>query len=312
LNNFAALEEISGNDPIKRYLKRLLEKDEIPGSLLFAGCPSAQKELFAESFARLALKHPFATPHPDFYMFRPEGKLALHSIEAMRQLKEEASLSPFSAERKVFLIFEAERMLPASANALLKIFEEPPPHSIIILVSSFSEKLLPTIFSRCHTLYFKGEEKAELKLNPLLTDFLMARKQLSYSVLVKLAKEMAEKIEEESAILEEKSPIELTAYQEQLFEKQREGKSAICQITRVELLFEQILSWFRDMLLLQFNAPKELLILSEQSHELAQACQRGEFLPLEKVQQAINEAKLALERSTPLHHVLENLFLKLC
>ena len=65
------------------------------------------------------------------------------------------------------------------------------------------------------------------------------------------------------------------------------------------------------MLILQFNAPHELLALPAHTQALSQAATRGEFLPLEKVQQAIKEAKLSLERSTSMAHVIENLFLKL-
>ena len=53
------------------------------------------------------------------------------------------------------------------------------------------------MFSRCHTLYFKGTGKTELTLNPLLANFLTSRKALSYTELVKLAKQIAKEVEEE-------------------------------------------------------------------------------------------------------------------
>ena len=84
-------------------------------------------------------------------------------MESLRLLKEEVALPPFSASRKIFLIFEAERMLPTSANALLKTFEEPSAHSIIILVSSFSEKL----FLPCSRAAIRSTLKAQARPNSL-------------------------------------------------------------------------------------------------------------------------------------------------
>lgn len=65
-------------------------------------------------------------------------------------------LAPYEAARKVFIILDAERMLPYSANALLKTFEEPAPDAIIILVTGSPAALLPTVLSRCQTIYFQA------------------------------------------------------------------------------------------------------------------------------------------------------------
>ncbi|MBF5058662.1 hypothetical protein [Candidatus Neptunochlamydia vexilliferae] len=81
------------------------------------------------------------------YQHRRAGKKG--PIEAIRTLIEEANLPPFESERKVFIIHEADRMLPSSSNALLKTLEEPPSFVTIILISAHPEALLPTITSRC-------------------------------------------------------------------------------------------------------------------------------------------------------------------
>src|SRR5215218_365069 len=59
------------------------------------------------------------------------------------------SLSTHRAGHRVLLIHPAEAMAPAAANALLKTLEEPPPASLIVLVSDRPARLLPTIRSRC-------------------------------------------------------------------------------------------------------------------------------------------------------------------
>jgi len=74
-------------------------------------------------------------------------------VATVRAIVQAASISPAMGKRKVFIIGDAERMVPQegsdmAANALLKLLEEPPPNTFIILTSSESGALLPTIRSR--------------------------------------------------------------------------------------------------------------------------------------------------------------------
>ncbi len=67
----------------------------------------------------------------------------------IRLLQREMVYAPVEANYKIALIFDAERMHPAGANALLKMLEEPPAYAIFILVTSAEERMLPTVLSRC-------------------------------------------------------------------------------------------------------------------------------------------------------------------
>lgn len=74
------------------------------------------------------------------------------AIEQLRQMQRDMSYAPSAGGRKVAVIFAAERMHPAGANSLLKILEEPLADSLLILVSSAPERMLPTVLSRCQRL----------------------------------------------------------------------------------------------------------------------------------------------------------------
>ena len=83
---------------------------------------------------------------------RPDGSAGIY-IYVTRLLVHMASRSPAMARRKVFVIGDAERMVsqassPEAANALLKLLEEPPADTTLILTSSEPGSLLPTIRSR--------------------------------------------------------------------------------------------------------------------------------------------------------------------
>lgn len=163
---------IIGNDQVKCYLTRMVEKNAVANSLLFSGPDGIGKSLFAEAFAKqlLCKDDPKGVHrskidsgnHPDIRIYRPEGKIGMHSIDSMRQFSEEVYQAPYEAQWKVFIIHDADRMLTYSANALLKTFEEPAQQSIIILLSSAAESLLPTILSRCRTIRFHTVSEREI------------------------------------------------------------------------------------------------------------------------------------------------------
>ncbi len=79
--------------------------------------------------------------------------LASHSVAAVRLLLRRVALTPAMGARKVFLIGDADRLIPQqanpeAANALLKVLEEPPADTVLILTAAEPDKLLPTILSR--------------------------------------------------------------------------------------------------------------------------------------------------------------------
>lgn len=86
-------------------------------------------------------------------LYQAPGGLASHGIAAVRLLLRRLSLTPAMGRRKVFIVGDAERLIPQrgmedAANALLKALEEPPADSVVVLTTADPEGLLPTILSR--------------------------------------------------------------------------------------------------------------------------------------------------------------------
>src|SRR5712671_7108153 len=86
-------------------------------------------------------------------LYEPPSGLASHGIAAVRLLLRRLVLTPALSRRKVFLIGDAERLVPqtgaeAAANALLKALEEPPADTVFVLTTAAPDALLPTILSR--------------------------------------------------------------------------------------------------------------------------------------------------------------------
>lgn len=86
-------------------------------------------------------------------LYTGPGGLASHSIAAVRLLLRRLVLTPAQGQRKVFIVGDAERLIPQrgtedAANALLKALEEPPADTVIIITAADPNALLPTILSR--------------------------------------------------------------------------------------------------------------------------------------------------------------------
>lgn len=99
--------------------------------------------------------------HPDFVVLERDLRTST-SAEATRQMLRTVQVSPFEARGQVFLVVSAESLTGGAANALLKSLEEPPisaPRHFILLSPS-SVDLLPTLRSRCLSIYVGGEEGA--------------------------------------------------------------------------------------------------------------------------------------------------------
>lgn len=183
-----ALKDIIGHDRALNILKGCIVKERIPHALLFAGDEGIGKRLAAVNFAKTLNclkpaeddlfsfgaeeedgsgidetdacdKCPSCSKidsgnHPDVFIIGPEGDGRQITVSSVRKLEESLSYKPFEGRWKIAVIDNADRLNQSAANAFLQTLEEPSPQSILILVSSRPEVILPTIRSRCQRVNF--------------------------------------------------------------------------------------------------------------------------------------------------------------
>jgi len=193
-------DNLLGNQHIKEVLRRMLEKQRVPHSLLFAGIEGVGKKHFALELAksfvclnpvnfqacdacaacrradnfnfpktddREAHKEVIFSEFPDIGLVIPYNKNIL--VDAIRDLEKEANYRPYEAKARFFIIDDADKMNDAASNALLKTLEEPSATSHIFLISSRPDSLLQTIRSRCQTIRFAPVEAKEIEKEILKT-----------------------------------------------------------------------------------------------------------------------------------------------
>jgi DNA polymerase-3 subunit delta' len=160
--------DIIGHKGHVAMLRHMESSRRMPHAVLFTGPNGIGKVMVAKVLAAALLcSHEGERPcgvcpscqqmsygnHPDFLLVAPEG--ATIKIEQIRTLQQEASLAPYSSERRVCIIDGAELMTTQAANSLLRVLEDPPGEIIFILIAANRQMLLTTIISRCMAISFQ-------------------------------------------------------------------------------------------------------------------------------------------------------------
>lgn len=183
-------------------LDLMLEQQRVPSTLLFVGGEQHLQDFVTQLMGEAHAKKIAANNHPDLHIYRPEGKSGMHPLASIRQLIDEVCLPPFEGPCKVFILHDAERMLPSSSNALLKTLEEPLEDTFFILLSHEPEALLPTIRSRCRTLLFTS--KRELPENPRVANILETE---DYAAQLQLFAQLEESLQGEDEAFIDYDPV---------------------------------------------------------------------------------------------------------
>lgn len=150
-------------------LERSLAEGRIHHAYLFTGPAHLGKTTLAVQFAQALNCDADAPPcgecasciriaegnHADVRSISLGEDAGSIGIGAVREIISSAHLRPYEGRTRVFIVAEADLLTRDAANALLKILEEPPDDVVLILAGNSPDNLLPTVRSRCQTLYFR-------------------------------------------------------------------------------------------------------------------------------------------------------------
>lgn len=184
-----SFKDILGHSRPITLLQRAIRGDKMAHSYLFLGNEGIGKKWVALQFAKAinclteevekgdACDHCSSCKkidhllHPDVLLIEPEGQTL--KVDQVRQMQRELAYRPYEGKRRVCILTAADRMAPNMSNILLKTLEEPPLHTMIILLANNPRLLLPTILSRCQPIRFNPLP------NPMVAKWLMEQKGLN-------------------------------------------------------------------------------------------------------------------------------------
>ena len=137
----------------RQLLLHARRSGRLPHALLLTGTQAAGTHRLALSLAQELNGTQAETldtlRHPMCRVLRPGSKSRKILIEDIRNVEPFLALRADTGETKLVIIQEADRMMEEAANAFLKTLEEPPPQTVIILITEQPSRLLTTILSRC-------------------------------------------------------------------------------------------------------------------------------------------------------------------
>jgi DNA polymerase-3 subunit delta' len=141
-----------GHQKIKGDFERLIGLDRLAHGYFFFGPAGAGKRFFAEEFARSLERGSWfekndARPLSDALFIAPDEKDTI-GIDAVRSIKLFLGERPNISKYRLVVIDRADALTTEAQNALLKITEEPPVRTLLILIAAGKESLLPTLISR--------------------------------------------------------------------------------------------------------------------------------------------------------------------
>lgn len=154
-----------GHAEIVDDLKKLVKSGDLAHGYIFFGPAMVGKRTVAQALAKFLEKQEFAPWNEgevlqdakvidlEFAKYLDPNVKNSVGIDAVREIKNFLSQKPNISARRTAIIDECELLTTEAQNALLKITEEPPPSSLLVLATNDLDVLLPTISSRLQKIY---------------------------------------------------------------------------------------------------------------------------------------------------------------
>lgn len=257
--------------------------------------------------------------HPDLRIIAPGrtdtgAERRAVAIDQVRELKRDAAYPPYEGKWKIFIIEDTEQMRAEAANSLLKVLEEPPASTVMILLSESTEGLLPTLVSRAQLVRFTLVPAAEI------VEALTARR-VPVTHAPYLAAMAGGRV---GAALEAATAgEEVLARRNEVLRTLRavEGGDVIAGLDAAEAVAKQkdeierwldvALLWFRDLAIWQAAGDPGLLTNLDRQADVAAGAGLVSAERLARTIDAIEQAKAALRRNINPRLILETLFIQM-
>lgn len=175
-------ESVIGHENVKQRLENSIASNKISHAYIFAGKRGVGKKTVANIFADILTNGSVAdviTVTNEYYGI--DSKSDIVSVDTIRAASADMYMKPYLADKRVFIIPDAEKMNAQAQNALLKIFEEPPSYCVIILITQNDNMLLQTIRSRAITVRFGALDDGMVK------DYAQKNGIVASDVIIRLA-----------------------------------------------------------------------------------------------------------------------------
>jgi DNA polymerase-3 subunit delta' len=322
--------DVIGHERPKAVLQTALRHDRVAHAYLLHGDDGIGKKLLALRFAQAinceggdgldacgacrSCRQFETRTHPDFLVIEPDRELANPQIkiEQIRELEQQIVYQPLVARKKIFLIDDADRMTLGAANALLKTLEEPPAHSVLLLISGRPSALPATVRSRCQGLRLAPPARTQVEaalirmreIPPADARLLAAASQsrLGAALTMDLA-DVRTKQDELSSLASPQTLRSVTAI--------LTAAETLHKSDRGPEVLDWLVQWIRDLLLVCVGADPDHLIHSDRLPALKTAARGAKTDRLAGLLDEIDTLQRSAGRNLNLQMALETVLLRL-
>lgn len=158
------------NEKVIEQLGVYVDSKRFPHTLIIEGEQGIGKRTLARQLAMALVCREDETPcgvcsqcrkakeniHPDIYEYSATGGANSFHVDTVRNVINDAYVKPNEAQKKVYILGNADCMNASAQNALLKILEEPPSYVVFILTTKSKSMMLETILSRAVVVSLEG------------------------------------------------------------------------------------------------------------------------------------------------------------
>ena len=316
---------VIGHEKILAFLKKSIQANQVSHAYIFDGAKGVGKKTVANFFAAALLCEDSAHApcgkckscklnqyknHPDVNVLSLGGENGLSnkvhhtkasksiSVEAVREAKRDIYIKPFYGKRKVYLIYDADKLTAQAQNSLLKVLEEPPRYCVLILVTNSLSGILDTVQSRSIRVRF--ESLSEEQMISYLEQEHPEQKE-RYKALVSLSGGsigQLESILEDDGLLSLRDDLKNNIWQ--LFSPNKLERLAfedffVAHKGDAEFLLDTIVSFLRDSMLIKTQNEAQIVNV-DCKKELEAIAQKASLDKLGAVAFALMEAKSQMTR----------------
>jgi DNA polymerase-3 subunit delta' len=309
-------------------IRKSFEDGRLAHAYILVGSPRREALSFAESFLKLLFCENDDKPcgqctnchridthnHVDTHWIEPQSKARNIKADEIRALVHRLAQTAFAGGWKAGILVSAECMNPTAANILLKTLEEPPPKTLLLLITDSPQALLPTITSRCQKVVLSKNRSGRVETfwkEPLLkilcdlppSDGLGAArlagqlKALFGGVKKGIAEAIAEDIDPDEGMLD-------VSKRKAILEART---SALLKEVQADV-FRVMLDWQRDVLMQASGVGEDHLIFSRNRDTLRRQAERHTRSTALEAVRVVEKIPQRLDRNIPDGQVFDEAF----
>ena len=319
--------DVIGRNDLIQYMQNSVEQDTVSHAYILCGERGSGKRMLANLFAMTlecetgdaepcnecrSCKQIMGGNHPDLIRVTHEKPNTISVDDIREQINNDVMIKPYSSKYKIYIMPDADLMSEQAQNALLKTIEEPPAYAIFFLLVENTEKLLPTINSRCVMLRLRNVKDSLIKYHLMeqmeVPDYkanictAFAQGNIGRAIMLATSDHFNEIKDDAIQLLKHINDMEVSEIAE-----------AVKNITKYKLemtdFLDIIMIWYRDVLLYKATKDVDKVVFSDQLKYIKERASKSSYEGIEIILKSLETAKARIRANVNFDLIMELLLL---